>query len=154
MSIREKISQNLKSGMQGRDTVRVSTCRLILAAVKDREIARRGNTEDPTLPDADILVLLKSMVKQRLESIKLYEQGGRLELVEQEQREINVIAEFLPQQLSEAEVQAAINLVFEEITPRGLKSMGAVMALLKERHPTTLDFQLAGKMVKQRLISE
>jgi uncharacterized protein YqeY len=152
MGLRDRLQAALKDAMRARDADRLSTLRLINAAIKDRDIAARseGRGEDG-VNDGEILAILGKMVKQRQESVKAYEEGGRLELAEKEQNEIRVIEEFLPRQLSPAEVEAAITAAIEEVGATGIRDMGRVMAALKARHAGQMDFGAVGPMVKARL---
>lgn len=125
--------------------------RLILAALKDRDIAERGKGNVAGLSDEQILGLLRSMVKQRQESIRLYEQGGRPELAQQEANEIAVIEQFLPAQMDPQAMDNAVAAVIAEAEALTLKDMGRVMALLKQRFPGQMDFAKAGALVKARL---
>lgn len=149
--LRPQLNDALKSAMLSKDSRVVSTIRLILAALKDRDIAARSRAVMDGISDDEILQMLQSMIKQRRESISLYEQGGRLELAQQEQDEISIIERFLPRQLSEAEMTAAIEEVVTELGAGGLKDMGRVMAALKERHAGTMDFTKASALAKARL---
>ena len=138
--------------MRSRDQLRLSTLRLIGAALKDREIAVRGEPGQTGLDEADVVALLSKMVKQRQESARAYEEGGRLELAERETQEIAVIQEFLPRQLDQAEVAAAIDAVIADLGATGVRDMGRVMASLRERHAGQMDFAAAGAVVKSRLM--
>ena len=149
--LRQRLSDTLKSAMLGRDTRTVSTVRLILAALKDRDIAARPRGVTEGIGDEEILQMLQSMVKQRRESITLYEQGGRLELAQQEAEEIAIIQRFLPTQLSDAELAEAVGETIAEIGAQGLKDMGRTMAALKERYAGQMDFTKASAVVKQQL---
>lgn len=149
--LRQRLNDALKTAMLGRDTRTVSTVRLILAALKDRDIAARTRGLTDGVPEEEILQMLQSMMKQRRESIALYEQGGRLELAQQEAEEITIIERFLPAQLSEEEVVEAVRAVISEIGAQGLKDMGRTMAALKERYAGRVDFTKASAIVKQQL---
>jgi hypothetical protein len=149
--LRQRLSDALKTAMLGRDGRTVSTVRLILAALKDRDIAARPRGLADGVPDEEILQMLQSMVKQRRESIVLYEQGGRLELAQQEAEEIAIIERFLPTQLSETEMDEAVAGVIAEIGAQGLKDMGRTMTALKERYTGRMDFTKASAIVKKRL---
>jgi uncharacterized protein YqeY len=152
MGLRDRLQAALKDAMRARDADRLSTLRLINAAIKDRDIAARGEGRgEDGVSDSEILAILGKMVKQRQESVKAYEEGGRLELAEKEQNEIRVIEEFLPRQLSPAEVEAAITAAIEEVGATGIRDMGRVMAALKARHAGQMDFGAVGPMVKARL---
>ncbi len=149
--LRSRLNDALKAAMLAKDARTVSTLRLILAALKDRDIAARSRGATEGISDDDILQMLQSMVKQRRESIAMYEQGGRLELAEQEAEEIKIIEGFLPRQMTEDEMRQAVNAVVTEIGAAGLKDMGRVMALLRERHAGRMDFAKASAIVKEQL---
>lgn len=149
--LRQALNEALKTAMLAKETRAVSTVRLILAALKDRDIAARSKGNMDGISEDDILGMLQSMIKQRRESIALYEQGGRLELAQQEQEEIGIIERFLPKQMNEAEAQAAIQTVIAEIDAKGIKDMGRTMAALKERHAGQMDFTKASGLVKSLL---
>lgn len=148
--IRERIKAAQIESMKGGDKARLAAVRLILAKLKDRDIELRTSSQ---LPDDDqtVVEVLQKMVKQRRESIAMYEQGNRPELAAQEQAEIAVIESFLPSQMSEAETSAAIEAIKTELGASGLKDMGRVMATLKERHGTVLDMSKASALVKAAL---
>lgn len=152
MELRERIQAATKEAMKARDQLRLSTLRLIGAAIKDREIAKRGEDAAGALSEDDLVALLSRMVKQRQESARAYEEGGRLELAEREQAEIGVIQEFLPRQLSPAEVAAAIDRAVADLGATGVRDMGRVMGALRERHAGQMDFGAAGALVKARLM--
>lgn len=150
--IRQRIDEALKAAMKARDEkTRVSTLRLINAAIKDRDIAARGEDRCSGVSDEEILAILTKMVKQREESAAVYDEGCRPELAEQERREIEVIREFLPRQMTEAEIGAAVAAVIAEHEATGLKDMGKCMNALKERHAGAMDFARAGAMMKKSL---
>lgn len=149
--LRKRLSDALKAAMLGKEVRTVSTVRLILAALKDRDIAARPRGVTAGIGEDEILQMLQSMVKQRRESIALYEQGGRLELAQQEAEEITIIQRFLPAQLSEADLAAAVGEIIAEIGAAGLKDMGRTMAVLKERYAGRMDFTKASAVVKQQL---
>ncbi|SMO31981.1 GatB/YqeY domain-containing protein [Paracoccus laeviglucosivorans] len=154
MALRERISADTKEAMKAKDSARLSTLRLISAAIKDREIAARGDGGDEAgLTDADLTAILSKMVKQRQESAKAYEEGGRLELAEREQAEIAVIQSYLPRQLDEAETQAAIDAVVADLGASSIRDMGRVMAELRNRHAGQMDFGAVGPMIKDRLMT-
>lgn len=154
MTLRERISADTKEAMKAKDSARLSTLRLISAAIKDREIAARGEGGDETgLTDADLTAILSKMVKQRQESAKAYEEGGRLELAEREQAEIAVIQSYLPRQLDAAETQAAVDAVVADLGASSIRDMGRVMAELRNRHAGQMDFGAVGPMVKDRLMT-
>jgi len=151
MTLRTRLSDDLKSAMRARDAVRLSTLRLISAAIKDRDIALREDGQDREMPEADILATLARMVKMRQDSAKAYEEGGRLELVERELAEIAVIEEYLPRQLSDAEIASAVDAVVTELDATSIRDMGRVMNALKARHMGQMDFGAVGPLVKARL---
>ena len=149
--MREQLAQALKTALKAKDQRTLSTVRLILAAIKDRDIAARTRGTGEGITDDEILALLQSMIKQRHESIALYEQGGRLELAQQEAEEIEVIKRFLPVQMEEAEQVNAVDDTIAELKAESLKDMGRVMAALKERYAGRMDFAKASALVKGRL---
>ena len=149
--LREAITERMKAAMRAKDTRTLSTVRLIMAALKDRDIAARSDGNKAEIPESDILRMLQGMVKQRRESIALYEKGGRPELARQEGEEIAVIESFLPQQMDEAGIEAAAQMAIAESGAAGIKDMGKVMGLLRERHAGVLDMAKAGTVVKRLL---
>ena len=153
MELRSKLQAATKEAMKARDSARLSTLRLIGAAVKDREIAARGGDGDGALTEGDLILILSRMVKQRQESAKAYEEAGRLELASKEEDEIAVIQEFLPRQMDEAETRAAIDKAIRDLGAEGIRDMGRVMAALKERHAGQMDFGAVGPAVKDRLLA-
>ncbi len=149
--LRPALNDALKNAMKAKDQRALSTVRLILAALKDRDIAvRSAGTCDP-IPDSAILEMLQKMVKQRHESIDMYMKGGRPELAQQEREEIAVIEGFLPKQMGEAEMSAAVDAAIAAVGAAGIKDMGKVMASLKQEHAGVMDFAKAGGLVKQKL---
>lgn len=153
MDMRATLQAATKEAMKARDSARLSTLRLIGAAIKDREIAARSGDGDGTLSDGDLVAILSRMVKQRQESAKAYEEGGRLELAQKEEDEIAVIQQFLPRQLSEAETAQAIDTAIAALGATGIRDMGRVMAELRSRHAGQMDFGAVGPMVKARLLN-
>ncbi|TNH39757.1 GatB/YqeY domain-containing protein [Paracoccus haeundaensis] len=153
MDLRAKLQAATKEAMKARDSARLSTLRLIAAAVKDREIAARSGDTDGTLTEGDLVMILSRMVKQRQESAKAYEEGGRLELAAKEEDEIGVIQEFLPRQMNSVETTAAIDAAIADLGAEGIRDMGRVMAALKERHAGQMDFAAVGPAVKARLLA-
>ena len=149
--LRDAFSERLKEAMKARDSRTVSAVRLILAALKERDVAARTGGQTEPLPDPEILRLLQGMIKQRRESIVLYEKGKRADLAEQERGEIAVIESFLPKQMSEVETAAAVKAAIAETGAQGIKDMGKVMAALRERHAGVIDLARAGAVVKQQL---
>jgi len=149
--LRTELNEALKSAMKEKDETSVSTLRLIVAALKDRDIAARSKGNQDGIGDDDILGLLQSMVKQRRESIELYEKGGRMELAQKEAEEIAVIERFLPAQMADGEMATAIAEIVEEIGAESIKDMGKVMGALKQRYAGSMDFSKASQMVKEKL---
>ena len=149
--MRDTLNKALKDAMKAKDTSALATLRLILAALKDRDIAARSKGQADGISDEDILLMLQTMVKQRRESIKMYEQGGRLELAQSEQAEIDVIENFLPKQLDEDEIAAKIDELIAELGAEGLKDMGKVMGEMRSRYAGQMNFGVASALVKQKL---
>ncbi|MFT7577026.1 MAG: hypothetical protein ACI9XZ_003419 [Alphaproteobacteria bacterium] len=154
--MREQITEDVKTAMKSGEKRRVSTLRLIQAAIKDRDIAARvdgkgQSTGQDKIDDAQLLQLLQKMIKQRRESIRMYTEAGRTELSEQEQAEIIIIEEYLPKQMSEAEVADAVSAIVTELDAKGLKDMGRTISALKERYAGQMDFGKASGVVKAKL---
>ena len=149
--MRAALNNALKSAMKDKESLAVSTLRLIQAAVKDRDIAARTKGYTDGISDDEILGLLQSMIKQRNESIKAFKKGGRMELVEQETGEIAVIERFLPHQMSDDEVEKEVDTVIAEFDALTLKDMGKVMGALRERFPGRMDFSKASGFLKEKL---
>jgi uncharacterized protein len=147
--LREKISEDTKAAMKAGDKPRLSTLRLVSAAIKNTEIEAR--TSGKTLTEDDLLGLLQKMIKQRQESVELYDKGGRKELADQERAEIAVIQEFLPQQMGDEEAKAAIAEVIAKEGASSVKDMGKVMAALKAAYAGKMDFGKASALVKSQL---
>jgi uncharacterized protein len=148
MDLRTRLGGALKDAMKAKEADRLSTLRLINAAIKDRDISLRGEGREDGVTDAEVLQILGKMVKQRQESARAYEEGGRLELAEKERAEVTVIEEFLPRQLSEAEVSAAVDKAIAATGAEGIRDMGKVMGELKARYTGQMDFGAVGPMVK------
>jgi uncharacterized protein YqeY len=149
-AMRDRITAALKEATKAQDKRRISTLRLVSAAIKDRDIAARGAGKEKAT-DAELLELLAKMIKQREESEKIYRDAGRPELAQQEAEEIVIIREFLPKQLSDAETEAAIAAAIAEAGATSIKDMGKVMAALKARYAGQIDFGKAGGLVKSKL---
>jgi uncharacterized protein YqeY len=148
--LRDTFTEELKLAMKAGEKRRLATVRLIQAALKDRDIEARGAGKEK-ITDEEILSLLQKMIKQRQESAAVYEQGNREDLARQEREEIEIISGFLPKQMDEAEMKAAIVAVVEEIGAAGIKDMGRVIAALKERFAGRMDFGKASGLVKAAL---
>jgi uncharacterized protein len=151
MGLRERFNDAMKDAMRAKAVKRLSTVRLILAAVKDRDIAARTEASREGVSDEEILGLLAKMIKQREESAATFESGGRPELAAGEREEITIIREFMPRQLSTEETRAAVQQIIAATGAVSLKDMGKVMAALKERHAGSMDFAKAGAAVKELL---
>ncbi len=150
--MRSHLSEALKEAMKAKNQCKVSTLRLILAALKDRDIAIRGKGDTEHISDDEIIDMLIKMVRQRRESIKMYQQGGRIDLAEREQEEIDIIEGFLPRQLTDQEIETAAAEVIDGLGAKGLKDMGRIMATMKQRYPGQLDPGKASTIVKSLLV--
>ena len=148
--MREQFANALKEALKAKDARRTSTVRLIQAAIKDRDIANRGQSKGPA-GDDEIMQILAKMIKQREESARVYDQGGRPELAEQERQEIAIINEFLPEQFSEEKVRELCVSIIQETGAQGLRDMGKCMNALKERYPGQMDFAKASSILKELL---
>jgi len=152
MDMRSRVNTALKQAMRDKATTRLSTLRLINAAIKDQDIAARGDEGlDTLVGDDDILAILSKMTKQRQESARVYEEGGRLDLAERERQEIEIIEEFLPKQLDQDEVVAAVRKAVEKTGAESIRDMGKVMAELKGKYTGQMDFGKVGPLVKDQL---
>ena len=149
--LREAFSERLKQAMRAKDARTLSTVRMILAGVKERDVAARGSGNQEGIADPEILRLLQAMIKQRRESIALYRQGKRPELAQQEEEEIAVIESFLPQQMNDDQMAAAAKAAIAETGAAGVKDMGRVMGVLRERHAGVMDMARAGAIVRRLL---
>jgi hypothetical protein len=149
--LRQRLSDAYKESMKAKDSNGVRTLRLILAALKDRDIAARPSGNTDGIDEATILSLLQSMIKQRNDSIEMYVQGDRNELAEIERQEITIIEQFLPQQLSDEEINEAVGSAIAKLEASSIKDMGKVMGALKGQYAGQMDFGKAGKVVKDRL---
>ena len=151
MDLRTRITTGLKEAMKAKEMDRLGTLRLINAAIKDRDIAARAEGQEDGVGEADVLAILGKMVKQRQESARAYEEGGRLELAEKERSEISIIEDYLPKQLDEDEVKAAISAAIEASGAQSIRDMGKVMGALKSRYTGQMDFGKVGPLVKDLL---
>ncbi len=154
MGLREQFNEALKEAMKAKDQRRVSTLRLVLAALKERDIANRTEESRAGISDDEIRLLLAKMIKQREESAETYDKGGRPELAQGEREEIAIIQGYLPKQMNEAEVTAAAKAVIAEIGAASMKDMGKVIAMLKERYAGQMDFAKASGIVKGLLTAK
>jgi uncharacterized protein YqeY len=148
--LREKINDGMKEAMKSGEKLRLSTLRMVNAAIKNADIEARGGGKEP-LDDGALLALMQKMIKQREESVDLYEKGGRKELADQERGEIVVIAGFLPKQMSDAEVNAAIAAAIAETGAASMKDMGKVIGVLRGNYAGQMDFGKASGLVKAKL---
>lgn len=151
MTLRQKFQQELKDSLVKKDKVKTATLRLIIAALKDRDIEARSKGNDDGIDDAAILKMLQSMTKQRRESIEIYTKGNRQELADQEAKEIKVIESFLPQQMDETEIKDAAQESIQDIAAQSLRDMGKVMTQLREKYAGQMDFSKASQIVKDLL---
>ena len=149
--LRQAFSDRLKEAMKARDSRTVSTVRLILAGLKERDVAARGQGNLDGLSEAEIQRMLQATIKQRRESIAFYRQGNRPDLAQQESEEIAVIESFLPRQLDESEIEAAAKAAIDETGATTVKDLGKVMAVLRERHASVIDLGRAGAIVRRLL---
>ena len=149
--LRDELNHSLKEAMRARDQQALTTVRLILAALKDRDIQARSEGQGDGIGDDEILDMLTKMVKQRREAMSLYEKGNRQDLVDKEQNEIEVIQRFLPQQRSEAELETAVQQAIGELEADSVKDMGRVMGVLKQRYAGRMDFGKASGLAKAKL---
>lgn len=151
MDLRTRVNTALKAAMKAKEADKLSTLRLINAAIKDRDIEARGQGSEDGVSDDVVLAILGKMVKQRHESARVYEEGGRLELAEKEREEVKIIEEFLPRQLDDAQVDAAIDKAIAEVGADSIRDMGKVMGVLKAKYTGQMDFGKAGPAVKDKL---
>lgn len=149
--LRDELTTSMKDAMRAKEKRKLSTVRLVLAAIKEKDIEMRGSDAEEKDDDAIITDILSKMVKQRNDSIKAYEEAGRCELAEREKEEIVIIQEFLPKQMSEAEVKAAAEAVVAEIGAEGLKDIGRCMGALKAKYAGQMDFAKASVTIKGML---
>ena len=149
--MRKRLSDSTKDAMRAKDKARLSTLRLINAAIKDRDIAARSEANPDGVSDSEILSILAKMIKQRQDSAKAYDEAGRIELAEGERNEIKVIEEFLPKQLSDSEVEAAIKAAIKEAGAESIRDMGKVMGVLKTKFTGQMDFGKTGAVIKKIL---
>tara|TARA_B100000886_G_scaffold340417_1_gene309827 strand:+ start:833 stop:1306 length:474 start_codon:yes stop_codon:yes gene_type:complete len=149
--LRDAISGELKDAMRSKDTLKTATLRLIIAAIQDRDIAVRTDGNPDGISDDEVMKVLQTMVKQRQESIKMYEKGNRPELAAQEAQEISIIRSFMPEQMSNTEIEEAVNQLLIETGASSLKDMGSSMAALRKRYAGRMDFGKASEILKASL---
>ena len=150
--MRDRLAQAMKQALKDKNQVALATIRLISAALKDRDIAARSQDRHDGISDDEILAMLQTMIKQRQESARMYEDGGRPDLVDTERAEIAIIQQFLPEPLSEAEIEAAIKAAMASTQAASVKDMGKVMAHLKAEYAGQMDFSAVSQLVKSRLM--
>ena len=151
MSLREKIDDEYKNALKSKDKNKISTYRLILSSIKDLDIANRSGPNKKDTDDDDIKKLLRKMIKQRTESIEIYKKNNRQDLLQIEENEVKIMSEYLPKQLSEDDTKKLCEQVINKINASSLKDMGKVMGELKKNHSDSVDFSLAGKIIKEIL---
>lgn len=149
--LRDQLTASMKQAMKDKDKRRLTTIRLILAAIKDRDIAARTDKNATLDEDAVVLEILSKMIKQRKESVVVYEEAGRLELAQQEQAEMEIISEFQPRQMPDEEIEAAVQQVIAKTEATGLKDLGKIMASLKEAYAGQMDFSKASAVARAEL---
>lgn len=149
--IRERLNEEMKNAMRAKDKPRLSTIRLINAAIKDRDIVLRGEDNAEGVNDEGILGILAKMISQREDSASTYDEAGRIELAEREREEMSIIRDFMPRQLSQDEVQSAINAVIAETSATSIRDMGRIMGALKDKYAGQMDFGKVGAQVKALL---
>jgi uncharacterized protein YqeY len=151
MSIRKKIEDNLQLALKEKNRILISTLRLIMAGIKDKDIAFRSKDNKEGIKDEDIKQLLKKMIKQRNESIEIYKKGNRNDLLDIEQKEVQIISEFLPTQLNEEETNKICKDTINKVGANSVKDMGKVMGMLKKNYADVIDFSKAGLILKNML---
>ena len=152
MNIREKVSKNLKEAMIKKDNNSISTLRLILAAIKERDIISKGKGHDSEVNEKEIISLLQTMIKQRKASIELYMQGNRVDLANIEENEISIISNYLPRQLSNQEIDEIINITIKSSDVNSIKDMGKLIKIIKEQYSGSMDFGYVSKVIKEKLL--
>ena len=151
MLLKEKIETNYKNSLKSKDKIEISTYRLILSSIKDLDIVNRSGPNKKETDDEDIKKLLKKMIKQRSESIEIYNKNNRKDLSEVEQKEHNLLSSFLPKQLNEEETKKICEQTIQKVNANSIKDMGKVMGELKKQYPDNLDFAKAGPLLKELL---
>ena len=151
MSLRDKLETDYKNALKSKDKNKISTYRLILSGLKDLDIQNRSGPNKKDTDDDDIKKLLRKMIKQRTESIEIYKKNNRQDLLQIEENEVNIMSEYLPKQLSEDDTKKLCEEVINKINASSLKDMGKAMGELKKNHSDSVDFSLAGKIIKEIL---
>jgi len=154
MSLKDKIETDYKNALKSKDKGKISTFRLILSSIKDLDISNRSGPNKKDTDDEDIKKLLKKMIKQRSESIEVYKKNNRQDLLEVEEREVQIISEYLPKQLSEEETTKVCKEIVEKIGAKSIKDMGKIMGELKKNYSDSIDFSKAGSIIKGILNNE
>ena len=154
MSLKDKIETDYKNALKSKDKGKISTFRLILSSIKDLDISNRSGPNKKVTDDEDIKKLLKKMIKQRSESIEVYKKNNRQDLFEVEEREVQIISEYLPKQLTEEETTKVCKEIVEKIGAKSIKDMGKVMGELKKNYSDSIDFSKAGSIIKGILNNE
>lgn len=150
--LRTTLSESLKASMHAKEVIKTATIRLVMAAIKDRDISARSKGNSEGISDDEILSLFQTMIKQRNESIKMYSDGGRQELADREAQEIDVIHLFMPAQLSDDDIASVVADAIKQVEAASVKDMGRVMAVLKDKYAGQMDFSKASQMVKGKLL--
>ena len=151
MSLKEKIETNYNNSLKSKNKIQISTYRLILSSIKDLDIVNRSGPNKKETDNEDIKILLKKMIKQRIESIDIYKKNNRQDLLEVEQKEYEILSNFLPQQLGEEETKNICSEIVKKLNAKSIKDMGKVMGALKKEHADNLDFSKAGSYLKEML---
>ena len=151
MNIREKVSKNLKEAIIKKNTILISTLRLILAAIKEKDIISKGKGNDSEVNDKEIISLLQTMIKQRKGSIELYMKGNRIDLAKKEEDEIKIITNFLPSQITKEEIDEIVNTTIKSYDVNSMKDIGKVMKIIKGKYDGMMDFGYVSKVVKEKL---
>ena len=154
MSLKDKIETDYKNALKSKDKGKISTFRLVLSSIKDLDISNRSGPNKKDTDDEDIKKLLKKMIKQRSESIEVYKKNNRQDLFEIEEREVQIISEYLPKQLNEEETTKVCKEIVEKIGAKSIKDMGKVMGELKKNYSDSIDFSKAGSIIKGILNNE
>ena len=149
MSIKEKINDEYKTALKSKDKNKISTYRLILSGIKDLDIANRSGPNKKDTNDSDISKLLKKMIKQRNESIEVYKKNSRDDLLKIEQNEVDILSAYLPKQFSEEETKKLCSSLVSKLEVKSMKDMGKIMGELKKNHSDSIDFSIAGKIIKE-----
>ena len=151
VDLRQKLKSALENGLKNKDEIAVATIRLIIAALKDRDIENRTKKKEGDTPDSEIFNLFQSMIKQRKDSKKIYDDAGRVELSQREESEIKIISQFLPKQMNDEDIKKVIKELVQEVQAQSIKDLGKLMQIVKERYPGQLDMKKAADFGKNIL---